>query len=304
MNSSITDNLLLESRETSSKTFRLRSVEQLPVMEQEESCHILKQYFDYLENSLSKPAESDIALLQEMLLEISDLLRSGKSQLEEDGYLRLLNRLTSIYAKGLQSENDWAFAQTAANFADILQSISQTYQDYDYSHSVGLLLHYMDRLFNYEEESWLEVFEHLRSMPDSIGIMQQLKDQYLHEIQNWVEEGVDNLFTIRNEQVEILANLDQAMMQLDKEISNREISLLQQVHSAHQNNVVEMRHQLERREIYRLRGEAGEMMKERESKLEIINLLDVNIQEFADRITDIRRRAIMRLAWNSPDAED
>jgi hypothetical protein len=301
MNSSNTDNLLLE---TSSKTFRLRSVEQLPVMEQEESCHILKQYFDYLENSLSKPAESDIALLQEMLLEISDLLRSGKSQLEEDGYLRLLNRLTSIYAKGLQSENDWAFAQTAANFADILQSISQTYQDYDYSHSVGLLLHYMDRLFNYEEESWLEVFEHLRSMPDSIGIMQELKDQYLHEIQNWVEEGVDNLFTIRNEQVEILANLDQAMMQLDKEISNREMSLLQQVHSARQNKVVEMRHQLERREIYRLRGESGEMMKERESKLEIINLLDVNIQEFADRITDIRRRAIMRLAWNSPDAED
>jgi uncharacterized protein YeaO (DUF488 family) len=296
MNSSNTDNLLLE---TSSKTFRLRSVEQLPVMEQEESCHILKQYFDYLENSLSKPAESDIALLQEMLLEISDLLRSGKSQLEEDGYLRLLNRLTSIYAKGLQSENDWAFAQTAANFADILQSISQTYQDYDYSHSVGLLLHYMDRLFNYEEESWLEVFEHLRSMPDSIGIMQELKDQYLHEIQNWVEEGVDNLFTIRNEQVEILANLDQAMMQLDKEISKREISLLQQIHSARQNNVVEIRHQLERHEIYRLRGESGEMIKERESKLEIINLLDVNIQEFADRITDIRRRAIMRLAWDN-----
>ncbi len=45
-------------------------------------------------------------------------------------------------------------------------------------------------------------------------------------------------------------------------------------------------------------------MKERESKLEIINLLDVNIQEFADRITHIRRRAIMRLAWNSPDAEE
>jgi molybdopterin converting factor small subunit len=300
MNSSITDNLLLESRENSLKAFRLRSVEQLPVMAQEESCHILKQYFDYLENSLSKPAESDIGLLQEMLLEISGLLRSGKSQLEEDGYFRLLNRLTSIYAKGLQTENDWAFAQTAANFADILQSISHAYQDYDYSHSVGLLLHYMDRLFNYEEESWLEVFEHLRAMPDSIDIMQQLKDQYLHEIQNWVEEGVDNLFTIRNEQVEILANLDQTMMQLDKEVSNREMSLLRQVHSAHQGNIVEMRHQFERREIYRLREESRDMLKERESKLEIINLLDVNIQEFADRITDIRRRAIMRLAWNNP----
>ena len=300
MNSSITENLLLEPREASLKTFRLRSVEQLPVLAQEESCHILQQYFDYLENSLSKPAETDIGLMQEMLLEISDLLRSGKSPLQEDGYLRLLNRLTSIYAKGLQSENDWAFAQTAANFADILQSISHSYQDYDYSHSVGLLLHYMDRLFNYEEESWLEVFEHLRSMPDSIGIVQQLKDQYLHEIQKWVEEGVDNLFTIRNEQVEILANLDQTMVELDQEISTRELNLLRQIHSARRINIAEMQHQWERREIYRLREESSDMMRERGSKLEIINLLDINIQEFADRITDIRRRAIMRLAWNNP----
>jgi hypothetical protein len=302
MNIPITNHLLQESRENGQKEFRLLSVEHLPVMAQEESCLILKQYFDYLENSLSKPAEqTDVGLLQEMLLEISSLLRSGKSPLQEDGYFRLLNRLTSIYAKGLKSENDWAFARTAANFADILESISQHYQDYDYSHSIGLLLHYMDKLFNYEEESWLEVFEYLRSMPDSINIMQQLKEQYLHEIQNWIEEGVDNLFTIRNEQVEILANLDQSAVKLDREISSRELELLRQRHAADQTNVVEIRHELERRNIHHLRTEVRELMQEREGKLEIIDLLDVNIQDFAFRITDIRRRAVMRLVWSNPD---
>ncbi|MCU7843982.1 MAG: hypothetical protein KZQ93_09100 [Candidatus Thiodiazotropha sp. (ex Monitilora ramsayi)] len=292
----------MTNRDDGHAAFRLQGVDHLPVMAQEESCHILKQYFDFLENKLSDQVETaDIGLLQEMLLEISLLLRSGKSPLQEDGYLRLLDRLNAIYAKGLKAENDWAFARTAAYFADILESISQCYQDYDYSHSVGLLLHYMDKLFNYQEESWIDVFEHLLSMPDSIHIMQQLKDQHLQEIQDWVEEGVDNLFTIRNEQVELLAILDQALDDLNTEIVSREQELLNRIQSENQKNIVEMSRELERREIGRLHEQAQAQMTERKTKLDIINLLDVNIQEFADRLTDIRRRALMKLVWHNPN---
>jgi len=281
--------------------FRLESIELLPVMAQEESCHIIKQYFDYLDNALTAPGESvDIDLLQEMLLEISELLRSGKSPLREDGYLRLLDRLTAIYAKGLRAENDRAFARTAANFADILESVSQSFQDYDYSQSVSLLLHYMDKLFNYREESWIEVLEHLLCMPDSIRIMQQLRSRHLEEIQNWVEEGVDNLFTIRNEQLDLISDLEQTLTSLDVEIIGRHEALLVERRRNAGQNVYRLEHERERREIERLHARCCTLYRERESKLELIDLLDLNIREFAERLSEMRRSTLMKLVWCNP----
>lgn len=302
MTRSTIENFSMANQAEGHVAFRLQGVDHLPVMAQEESCHILKQYFDFLDSSLSSQEESaDIGLLQEMLLEISLLLRSDKSPLRDDAYLRLLNRLTAIYAKGLKVENDWAFTSTAANFADILESISQRYQDYDYSHSVGLLLHYMDKLFNSQEESWIDVFEHLLSMPDSIRIMQQLKNQHLQEIQNWVEEGVDNLFTIRDEQFELIANLDKRTEDLEKKIVKREQVLLDVKQAADREGIAVLLHQQERREIESLNEKQLAHHAERKAKLEIIKLLDDNIQEFADRLTEIRRSTLIRLVWSNPD---
>lgn len=282
-------------------TFRLQGIDLLPDLAQEQSCHIIKQYFDYLETALSGQVESvDVDLLQEMLLEISLLLRSGKSQLHDDGYLRLLDRLTAIYAKGLVVADDRAFARTAANFADILESVSQCYQDYDYSQSVCLLLHYMDKLFNYREESWIEVLEHLLSMPDSIHIMQQLRVRHLEEIQDWVEEGVDNLFTIRQEQLELIANLDRTLEALDSEILDSHRSLYFKRREAMQRGILELSHERERRNIELLHARCHALYAEREAKLEIIELLDINIKEFADRLTKMRRSTLMKLVWSNP----
>jgi hypothetical protein len=281
--------------------FRLQSIELLPVMAQDESCHIIKQYFDFLDAALSTQGDRvDVILLQEMLLEISELLRSGKSPLQEDGYLRLLDRLTAIYTKGLRAENDRAFACTAANFADILESVSQSFQDYDYSQSVSLLLHYMDKLFNYREESWIEVLEHLLCMPDSIRVMQQLRARYLDEIQCWVEEGVDNLFTIRNEQLELIAGLEQTLKLLDDEIVTRHRVLLDERSRSRRQGIYRLEHERERREILRLHDRCRTLYRERESKLELIDLLDLNIEEFAERLSVMKRSTLMKLVWRNP----
>lgn len=296
------DGISTAGTDEGSVTFRLQSVDHLPVLAQEESCHIIKQYFDFLDAALTTQGASvNIDLLQEMLLEISRLLRSGKSQLQDDGYLRLLDRLTAIYTKGLRADDNRAFARTAANFADILESVSQYFQDYDYSQSVGLLLHYMDKLFNYREESWIEVLEHLLSMPDSIHIMQQLRSRHLEEIQNWVEEGVDNLFTIRNEQLELITNLEKTLEVLDEEIFERHQTLQLKQGEAMRRGILELDHAREKRSLAELNAKCCTVYMERESKLELIDLLDVNIKEFAERLSEMRRSTLMKLVWSNPD---
>jgi hypothetical protein len=268
-------------------------------MEQEEICPIIKQYFDYLEQALTNHGDKvDIKLLQEMLLEISLLLRSGKGLIREDGYLRLLNRLTAIYAKGLRMENNHAFARTAPNFADILESVSQRFQNYDYSHSVSLLLHYMDKLFNAREESWLEVYEHLLCMPDTIHIMQQLRIEHIDEINVWIEEGVDNLFTLREEQLDMIDIQDEALSDLDHQITTR----LSQLESTplHMVGVVNIGRASQLHEIDRLNKQREQLVVDRQSKRNIVDLLETNIDEFSNRLAKMRRSTLMKLAWDNP----
>jgi hypothetical protein len=279
---------------------RLPGVDQLPVMGQEDVCPIIQQYFDFVETSLTDQSKkADIVLLKEMLLDISQLLRSDKNQLQADGYLRMLNRLTDIYAKGLQVENDRAFAVTAANFADILGSVSQRFQDYDYSRSVSLLLHYMDKLFKSREESWLEVYEHLLSIPESIHVMQRLRMEYLNEIDNWIDEGVDNLFTLWDEQLELIAIQDQTLHDLELQILTLRSQLQHQLETG-RAGVVDFRRALQQRELQLLQEQRDLLMLERRTKLDIVDLLESNIREFSDCLAQTRRSTLLKLAWSNP----
>ena len=276
-----------------SASFRLREVELMPVMSQEEVCPILKQYFDFLEQSLSGQHDSiDIGLLQEMLLEIALLLRSGKGLIREDGYLRLLNRLTSIYSQGLWANDNHAFSRTASSFADILETISQQFQDYDYSPSVSLLLHYMHKLFNSREESWLDVYEHLLSMPDNINVMKLLRDEHMGVVNTWIEEGVDNLFTLREEQLDLIDIQSNTLQDLEQQIETRQ-SLLQAL-PLHQT-VVPIERAIQLREIARLNKQRQQLIEDQENKREIVGLLDTNITEFSDRLAQMRRSTLIKL---------
>ncbi|MES9980948.1 MAG: hypothetical protein ABW107_19635, partial [Candidatus Thiodiazotropha sp. 6PLUC5] len=274
--------------------FRIGNVEQLPILAQDESCKIIKQYFDYLEETLTQEdGVVDIEQLREMLNEVSGFIRSNKSQIRADGYGRMLKRLNKIYSHGLRLEDNKAFTSTAVNFADILNSVSQNFTSYDYSESVGLLLHYMHKMFNYREEGWLEVFEHLLSMPDNIQIMQLLKTQHLQEIQNWVEEGVDNLFALLDEQLEVIDNIDAEILQLDQELLQRRKSLTVRTTDPTTNVVIPLSRIREKHLIQELFDKRNQLMTERVAKLELTELLDENIQEFTDRLTEIRRSALI-----------
>ncbi|MES9976411.1 MAG: hypothetical protein ABW094_19290 [Candidatus Thiodiazotropha sp.] len=279
--------------------FRINSVERLPVLAQEESCKIIKQYFDYLESLLGrKHSDPDVEQLRALLTEISGFIRSEKSQIKDDGYIRMLNRLTTIYAKGIQLEDDKAFISTAVNYADIMNTVSKSYTGYDYTEPVGLMLHYMDKLFNDREESWLEVFEYIISMSDS-HVLRMLKEQHLQEIQNWVEEGVDNLFAIWDEQLDVINNLSNEIYLLDKQILLTSRELRKNMSQVIAPNVIYLRDIHLRKELDQLQEKRKELVTARTGKIELSALLDENIHEFGERLTEIRRNTQIQLAWRN-----
>jgi hypothetical protein len=268
-------------------------------MAQDEACKIIKEYFDYLESTLGrKHSDLEVAQLGEVLTEISGFIRSDKSQFKDDGYMRMLNRLTRIYAKGIQLEDDKAFIGTAVHFADIMNTVSQNYTGYDYTKPVGLMFHYMDKLFNDREESWLEIFKHINAISDAHAL-QILQEQHLQEIKNWVEEGVDNLFAIWDEQLDVINNLSNDIYQLDKQILHTSRGLRKSLGQRDFTNVIYLEDIHFRKELVRLRQERMELDCAREGKLDLIALLDENIQEFGERLTEIRRSALVQLAWDS-----
>ena len=55
----------------------------------------------------------------------------------------------------------------------------------------------------------------------------------------------------------------------------------------------------ERQELDKLRKKRVELDDARECKLDLIALLDENIQEFGERLTEIRRSTQIQLAWNN-----
>ncbi|MET0027334.1 MAG: hypothetical protein ABW101_06825 [Candidatus Thiodiazotropha sp.] len=287
--------LMLDERP---ELFRVESVDHLPTLAQDESCRIVKQYFDFLEYSLTRGVEpTDIGELREMLVEISKFIRSEKTVIRADGYLRMLKRLTRIYAQGVNARDDRAFAGTAVNFADIINVLSHSYPGYDYSESVGLLLYYMNKLFSYREEGWIDLYEQLLLMPDTTQVMRLLRVQHMQEIQNWIEEGVDNLFTIWDEQLEVIEQLNSEILELDRAIvQGRKAQFLDRRNS--RPNVISLNKQRQRNNIAQIRHEREKLIEERNAKLELADLLSENIQEFTDRLTDIRRSATIQLVWS------
>jgi hypothetical protein len=259
---------------------------------QDRACRVLKQYFDNLELSLAvEEKTADLKQLQAIWLEISEFIQAKKNHILDDGYTRLLNRLTRIYTRGLEQQGNLAFAATATNYADVIDIVSQAHPSYDYSEAVGHLLHYMNQLYKVREKSWIRIFDHLLSMPDTIQPIQYLKHSHLKDIQQWIEEGVDNLFQIRD---------DQAMLHSEKiaELAETEQSIedvQQQLSKSDQNNVLSIKHRQQKASLKALIEQRDLLITDLENRQELVDLLDNNIQEFEDKLFATRRACAIRL---------
>lgn len=260
---------------------------------------IFGDYLDYLEKKLSHEASfTDIGQVQEMLLELSHCIRSSDSQIKIEEYSAILERLTIIYTRGMGQKRRTIFSATATDYADLIEAISLKHPTYDYSEMIGQLLFYMNQLFEQRKGNWITIYEHLQSMTDNIEGLQSLKKSHFQEIQQWVEEGVENLFQIREDFYSRIEQLNHELNALDQKINEGKDNISSDIAKFkidRGNTVISLEVKRREKELGILANKMNEIVNAREGEGRIHDLIEENIREFEDILTNTKRSICIEL---------
>ena len=264
----------------------------------DESRQVLNGYLRYLEVELStRNLAADVGKSQEMLLEVSQFIHSGNARVSVAVYRCVLKRLAVIYAQGLSLAGGNIYVQTAADYADVIESISRIYPDYDYSEIVGQLIHYMNQLFKLRKKNWQTVYEHIVSMLDATVSFDLLKNKHISGLRQWAEEGVGNLFRIEEDIQEEMRRLDREIFALERRMTVNRGSLAGRCGGVNACgiNLVDLDAE---RIVSRIRAldriKAG-LIRERTAKADVLELIKSNILEFEDKLKAACRVFSIRL---------
>ena len=260
---------------------------------------VLEDYLDYLELEFSNHHSTiNISQVQEMLLEISCIIRSGEKAVDAGVYARTLERLSRIYAQDHSRRKQDALSLTADDYAEVVEVISNAFPGYDYREVVGQLLRYMGSLFRQKKGSWITVYEHIRSMPESIEAVQALNEARFLEIQEWVEEGVHNLFSIHSDVRERIAQLEEQAGKMENRMEHERHQLtlgdasLEEVAAAGVACLEPVRRQ---RRYDALSDKRDRILQDRQNQVQMVQLIESNIREFETVLKEARRRYLVRL---------
>lgn len=232
-----------------------------------------------------------------MLLALSEDIRSGSALFASNDYRWVLTRLTEIYAQGFGQPKRDTFANTAADYAHVIEIISREYPGHDYSEAIGQLFCYMSRLFRTRKNGWKAVYEHILSIPDSVEAKQLLNRAFFVEIQEWAEAGVENLFSIRKDLYEKIAEIGTKIEALDRRIEQLESGRIpenQTNPSAARSNVVDLAAARRERNILNLEQKRRKLLADRENEEVIVGLIESDIREFEDKLRATRRAYFIR----------
>jgi len=264
---------------------------------------VLNDYLDYLEFELSNHHSLiKISQVQEMLLEISCIIRSGKTTVDAAVYPHILERLTGIYAQGLSQRKKDAFSLTAGDYAEVIEVISAEFPNYDYREVVAQLLNYMNHLYRLKKTGWITVYEHIRSMPNSIEALQVLKEARFLEIQKWVEEGVHNLFGIQSDIRKRIGQIERKAAGIKNAVEHEQQQLafeLKRGKVLANSKVASLYRERKRREISVLCDRRDQLMSEKRAEEQIIQLIESNIREFESKLKEARRYYLVRLVHSN-----
>ena len=259
---------------------------------------ILETRLDQLGAQLSGPdAAADAGRISRMLLALSEDIRSGSPLFTSNDYRWVLTRLTEIYAQGFGQLKRDAFANSAADYAHVIETISREYPGHDYSEAIGQLFCYMSRLFRTRKNGWKAVYEHILSIPDSVEAKQLLNRAFFVEIQEWAEAGVENLFSIRKDLYEKIAEIGTKIEALDRQIEQLEreqTPVNQKSPSAAASNVVNLAAARKERHILQLEQKRRKLVVDKEDEEVIVGLIESDIREFEDKLRATRRAYFIR----------
>ncbi len=265
----------------------------------QQSQQILEGHLQYLEEELTlHNAAVDLGQVQETLLEVSAIIRHQRSERPEAEYGTILGRLTRLYARGIGGEASDAFARSAADYADVIEAISWTCSSCEYSQAIGQLLHFMGQLFDSRKESWMTVYEHILSMPDSAAIQPLLERECFSEVKQWVDEGVGNLFKIRGDLAARLQKLEQELALLEQDMQELEEQIaaeLEAEKTAAGAPVIQLDTRKRQKELLGWQGKWRRLVTAWEDERYVLDLIESNILEFDTKLKQLRRAYSLRL---------
>ena len=254
---------------------------------------ILDAYLEYLQSQLvSARSDMDIGQVREMLLEVASVVRDGRFRGRDEEFGRFINGLATIYGNGFVGQESEGLHHTLGDYAELLESISREFPEYNYDQALQQLFLHMSRMFESEQKGWAEVLESIVSMPDTIGLVQLLKQECLPQIREWVEGGVKNLFQIRSDLIAIVRKLDMRQQLVAQEMVRLEHSY-QEHHG--EGNLIGFRQGKMARTMTLLRRKLVSIQQEAEDKRGLVELVDSNIREFQDLMAAARRKFFMHL---------
>ena len=254
---------------------------------------LLDDYLDYLDTALSEQGSrsNDVSQIQEMLLEVSQIVRSGRAGVTAKDYRNIISHLTDIYAKGLAEEMQCPFIITSVDYADVIEAISQEYPAFDYREVVGQLLYYMSQLFRNRKGSWMMVYEHLLLLPESINVLALSDQKSFMEIQEWTNQGVENLFQIYRDYKEMIGETECELAGLERRIAVQKEEMAVQKNSA----VIAFDSLRKKRVLKAMLSQKARLIEELQSKQMILELVEDDIREFEEKLVELRRAYFIRL---------
>ncbi|RDH89272.1 MAG: hypothetical protein DIZ77_06805 [endosymbiont of Seepiophila jonesi] len=226
-----------------------------------------------------------------MLLEVSQIIRSGRAGVSTDDYRKIISHLTGIYAKGLAEEMKCPFIITSVDYADVIEAISQEYPAFDYREVMGQLLYYMSQLFRNRKGSWMMVYEHLLSLPESVDALALSNRKAFMEIQEWTEQGVDSLFQICRDYKEMIGQAEHDLAGLEQRIAVQKDEMATQKNRA----VIAFDSLRKKRVLKAMLSQKARLIEELQSKQMILELVEDDIREFEEKLVELRRAYFIRL---------
>ena len=263
-----------------------------------DSCRrVLDDCLVHLDDQLHGPdGEVDRRLVRLTLRELGDLIASRRLNLGGTDYQGLLARLVVIFASGAAPASELALAASAPSYAAVVAALSRACPTCDYEAALGQLLTYMARLFLDRRSGWKAIYRAIASISDGVAAKRRLDDGEFYRIEEWVESGASNLFSIQRDLAHAIAALEDEAAELTADMAHRSAALGVAAVGARVVSLADRRARLEITELGRRRDE---LLARAEDKRGIKELIDTDIQEMDDALRTTRRAYSVRLVWQA-----
>jgi len=263
-----------------------------------DSCRrVLDDCLVHLDDQLHAAAgEVDRHSVRLTLRELGELIASKRMSLGGPEYQGLLARLVAIFASGAAPASELALATSAPSYAAVVAALSRACPTCDYEAALGQLLTYMGKLFLDRRSGWKAIYRAIASISDGVAAKRRLDDGEFHRIEEWIESGASNLFSIQRDLAQAITALEDEAAELTAEMARIGAALGVAGVGARVVSLADRRARLKITELGRRRDE---LLSQAEDKRGIKGLIDTDIQELEDTLSTTRRAYAVRLVWQA-----